>query len=41
MKNWKKYTDMDGNPGRNLVDFLFQKHAMIVKEESQWLTDKV
>ncbi len=21
LKKWKKYTDMDGNPGRNLVDF--------------------
>ncbi len=35
----KNYTYMDGNPGRNLVDFSFQKYAMIVKEESQWLMD--
>ncbi len=39
LKNTSKigqnYTDIDGNPGRNLVDFSFQKYAMIVKEESQ------
>ncbi len=35
----KNYTDNEGNPCRNLLIFSFQKHAMISKEESQWLTD--
>ncbi len=30
----KNYTDMDGNPGRNLSDLNFRS-AMIAKEESQ------